>query len=101
MARLAGKRVVVTGGSGFLGRHVVAALLLMQREVMIIGAQPDRVTDRQEYMGRAPFFEIVPEGCEVPLYEVAILEIKNQATGIEWRRNGNVVHTSGGEAMAA
>lgn len=44
----------------------------IQPHVTILRAWPAMIHDRLEFMGRSPDFEIVEEGCEVPLYRPVI-----------------------------
>jgi len=71
-----------------------AALLLVQREVVIVWADREFAQDRQAFIGRAPFFEIVPYGAEIPTYEAKVLREQNRAVAIEWRIADRVAHVT-------
>nr|WP_197536721.1 UDP-glucuronic acid decarboxylase family protein [Pseudodesulfovibrio piezophilus] len=72
------KRVLVTGGSGFLGSHICERLLSMGREVICVD---NFFTGRKEnilhLMGN-PYFEIIRHDVTFPLY-IEVDEIYNLA----------------------
>jgi len=72
------KRVLVTGGSGFLGSHICERLLGMGREVVCVD---NYFTGRKEnilHLMSDPFFEVLRHDVTFPLY-VEVDEIYNLA----------------------
>jgi len=76
--RMKKKRVLVTGGSGFLGSHICERLLGMGREVVCVD---NYFTGRKEnilHLMSDPFFEVLRHDVTFPLY-VEVDEIYNLA----------------------
>ncbi len=53
----------------------------IQRHVVILRAIPGYTHDRNEFVGRSPAFEIVPEGEEIPLYRPIV-----EGEAVTWER---------------
>jgi hypothetical protein len=51
----------------------------IQRHVVILRAEPGCMSDRIEFMGRSPDFDIVEEGSKIPLYCPVVV-----ADGVKW-----------------
>ena len=72
------KRVLVTGGSGFLGSHICERLLGMGREVICVDNFFTGRKDNVLHLMDDPFFEIIRHDVTFPLY-VEVDEIYNLA----------------------
>lgn len=72
------KRVLVTGGSGFLGSHICEQLLSMGREVICVDNFFTGRKDNILHLMNNPYFEIIRHDVTFPLY-VEVDEIYNLA----------------------
>jgi len=72
------KRVLVTGGSGFLGSHICERLLDMEREVICVDNFFTGRKDNILHLLDNPYFEVIRHDVTFPLY-IEVDEIYNLA----------------------
>lgn len=72
------KRILVTGGSGFLGSHICERLLNMGREVICVDNFFTGRKDNILYLLDNPYFEVIRHDVTFPLY-IEVDEIYNLA----------------------
>jgi UDP-glucuronate decarboxylase len=78
MPELTSKRILVTGGAGFLGSHLCARLLEQENEVLCVDNFFTGQKENIEPLMRNPKFEILRHDITMPLY-VEVDEIYNLA----------------------
>ena len=76
--RLGRKRVLVTGGAGFLGSHLCARLLDLGHEVLCVDNFSSSSRDNVHHLLGNPRFELLRHDVNFPLY-VEVDEIYNLA----------------------
>ncbi|TET95829.1 MAG: SDR family NAD(P)-dependent oxidoreductase [Dehalococcoidia bacterium] len=86
-------RVLVTGGTGFIGSHTVAALVEKGHDVRLLVRSPDRIAPALEPLGVQKVDSIVGdvtdpeaveramEGCEALLHAAAVYSLDSRAAG--------------------
>ncbi len=84
-------RVLVTGGTGFVGSHTVAALIEKGHDVRLLVRSPDRIAPALEPLGVAKVDSIVGdvtdanaveramEGCQAVLHAAAVYSLDSRA----------------------
>jgi UDP-glucuronate decarboxylase len=72
------KRVMVTGGAGFLGSHLCERLLAAKNEVICVDNFFTGSKDNIEHLIKNPYFEVIRHDVTFPLY-IEVDEIYNLA----------------------
>lgn len=83
------KRVMVTGGAGFLGSHLCERLLLLKHDVLCVDNFYSGTKDNIAHLIGSPHFELLRHDVTFPLY-VEVDEIYNlacPASPIHYQRN--------------
>jgi len=59
-------RIVITGGAGFLGRHLCGALLSLGHEVLCVDNFLTGRRENTEEFEQVPFFRLIPQDVTIP-----------------------------------
>ena len=94
---LAGRRVLVTGGSGFIGRHVVADLLGAGAEVRVVDLEPHPDPSVEVLRGDIAEPEVLREalggGCDAIVHLAAVTSVLRSVEHPELTYRTNVAAT--------
>src|SRR5438045_4015622 len=96
---LAGRHVLVTGGSGFIGRHVVAELIADGAEVRVIDLRPHPDPKVDIVLGDLADPDVLGEGlaggCDAVVHLAAVTSVLRSVQQPELTYQTNVAATHG------